>query len=388
MANIDGSVAEIEMYGDIVETRPVSWWGDGEVPGDFIVQDEFLEDLESVISGGCKKLIIHMNSYGGDAGVSILIHNRIRELAKSGVETECIVDGVAMSGGSLIMCACDNVKVHPSCLVMIHKAWSFLFGGYNADEMRNAARQNDAWDKAQLEIYKRKTGLSDTVIMHMMADTTTMTGKEATEKGFANELIDDAEPLNIAASANGKSIFVKGREVKLWPGVYAPDFIPTVETADAAKTNIKNSAQTENSEGGTETMPNANTLVQDNAGVATPQTAVDTAGIANAAADSERERLRGIDEVAHLFDDALVEEAKYGETRCDARELCHRAAVNASKAGRQFMASIASDIAESGAQEVSAAPDAKDESSEANAPEKTKMANARSSVKSLLGKTE
>ena len=42
-----------------------------------------------------------------------------------------------------------------------------------------------------------------------------------------------------------------------------------------------------------------------------PQAAVD------AAVSAERNRLAEIDSVASLFDPALVQEAKYGETACD-----------------------------------------------------------------------
>ena len=131
---------------------------------------------------GAKTITIRMNSLGGDAGVSILIHNRLRELAAKGTSLVCIVDGIAMSGGSLIMCACDTVRVNPSSLVMIHKCWSFLFGGYNADELRQAADSNEAWDKAQVAIYTRKCKLSETVIKHMMADTTYMTAKKRSKR--------------------------------------------------------------------------------------------------------------------------------------------------------------------------------------------------------------
>ncbi len=106
---------------------------------------------------------------------------------------------------------------------MIHKCWSFLFGGYNADEMREQAAQNDAWDKMQSEVYQRKTGLSNAVIMHMMSETTYMTGREAKEKGFVDELLEDAEPTNIAASADGRMLFVHGRQMHLAPGMFAPD---------------------------------------------------------------------------------------------------------------------------------------------------------------------
>lgn len=162
------------------------------VEGQYILLSEFLEDLKQI--SGCTSITIRMNSYGGDAGSSNMIHNRLRELARNGTKLTCIVDGVAMSGGSLIMCACDTVRVNPSSLVMIHKCWTFLWGGYNADELREQATQQEAWDKMQMEVYTRKTGLSATVISHMMADTTYMTGREAIDKGFADELIEDAEP--------------------------------------------------------------------------------------------------------------------------------------------------------------------------------------------------
>ena len=116
MATADGQSAEITMYGDIYEQHPTDWWGDP-VEGQFITLSEFLDDLGQIAT--CKDITIRMNSYGGDAGVSNTIHNRLRELARDGAKLTCIVDGVAMSGGSLIMCACDAVKVNPSSLVMI-----------------------------------------------------------------------------------------------------------------------------------------------------------------------------------------------------------------------------------------------------------------------------
>jgi ClpP class serine protease len=123
MASSDGVSAEITLYGDIYESQPTDWWGDP-VEGQFITLTEFLEDLKQI--EGCKNVTVRMNSYGGDAGVSNTIHNRLRELSRNGVAITCIVDGVAMSGGSIIMCACDTVKANPSSLIMIHKCWSYL----------------------------------------------------------------------------------------------------------------------------------------------------------------------------------------------------------------------------------------------------------------------
>ena len=359
MAAQDGTNAEITLYGDIYEQQPTNWYGEP-VEGQFITLDEFLEDLKQI--EGCKALTIRMNSYGGDAGVSNVIHNRLRDMARGGVALTCIVDGVAMSGGSLIMCACDTIKVNPSSLIMIHKCWSFLFGGYNADEMCQLADQNDAWDKMQVEIYKRKTGLKDEEILGMMAETTYMTGREAVEKGFADELIEDAEPLGIAASADGRTLFVRGRAMHITAGMFLPDSIPTVTPgASAAVLTNKKPEEVAGQKGGNSmTKEELRAQYPDQVAEveAEARAAVDTSAATNSAVQAERDRLAAIDEVAGLFDPQLVHEAKYGDTPCTAAELALKAAQKAAKQGSKFLADAADDAAASGAGAVGAVPPA------------------------------
>ena len=376
MATTDGTNAEITMYGEIVEQRPKDWWTDEPIDGDFIVGSEFLEDLKQIEN--CSNITIRMNSGGGDAATSILIHNRLRELAKAGKHLTCIVDGIAMSGGSLIMCACDTVKVHASSLIMIHKCWSIVWGAYNADELRKLADSNDAYDKIQASIYVRKTGKSETQILHMMSDTTYMTGREAIDKGFANELTEAEEPLQIAASANRRTLYVGQRKMHLAPGMILPDSIPTVETGAVPVAINKN--QVDNNEGGTQM---ANTIEELRAEY--PDLVAQLAQEERAAAvQEERSRIRDIDDVAGLFPAELVTNAKYGENICTAQELAYRAAQAAKKNGSQFLSNMAADAHASGAAAVPAAPVQEDQP-EPKTPEE-KMAAARAAVKALLGK--
>ena len=135
------------------------------------------------------------------------------------MEITCIVDGVAMSGGSLIMCACDTVEVNPSSLIMIHNAWSYFWGGYNARQLQELAAQLSAWDEMQATIYERKTGLPRAEI-------------EAVSKGFADQLIDDAEPLQIAASADGRTLYIGARSFHLAPGMTAPAALEKIEAPE------------------------------------------------------------------------------------------------------------------------------------------------------------
>ncbi len=391
MATVNGDEAEIIMYGEIVERQPIDWWSGEPIEGQYIIESEFLKDLKAV--EGAKTITIRMNSLGGDAGVSILIHNRLRELAAKGTSLVCIVDGIAMSGGSLIMCACDTVRVNPSSLVMIHKCWSFLFGGYNADELRQAADSNEAWDKAQVAIYTHKSKLSETVVKHMMADTTYMTGKEAVEKGFADELLDDAEPLDIAASADGRHLFVRGQEIHLTSGMFLPDNIPTVDTAPAAvETNITQPAMPGGQEGGNIMAKNLEELRVENPELANQilaeaQAAVSAdAGAVDAAIESERNRIAEIDEISALYDDETVQEAKYGEKACTAQEMAFRAAQKAAKQGKKVVGDLEDDFKASGAGKVGATPAGEDDDKPLTPAQR--MAAGRADAKKIQNKEE
>lgn len=390
MATVNENSAEITMYGDIVSEQPTDWWGDP-IEGSYIMQSEFLEDLEQIAN--CTDITIRMNSCGGDAGVSVLIHNRLRELADNGAKLTCIVDGVAMSGGSLIMCACDTVKVNPSSLVMIHKCWTFLFGGYNADDLRNQAKTNDAYDKSQVSIYKRKTGLTDTKILHMMADTTYMTGIEAVENCFADEVLENAEPLDIAASADRHRLFVGGREMHFAPGMVMPDNIPTVnpeaKTSDMANNNKPQANPA--TEGGTIMAQTVEQFRSENpelvAQLESDIRAAMTTEATDTAVQAERDRIKEIDEVASLFDSELVQAAKYGENACSAQELAYRAAKQAAEKGHKFMTDVNDDATASGTADVGAAPGTDDgNADDGNSTPEQKMANARAEVANLLGK--
>jgi len=376
MASVDGDEAEIVMYGEIVQERPRDWWTDEPLDGNYIVLDEFLDDLKLI--SDAKRITIRMNSVGGDAYAAIPIHNRLREL-KANVTV--IVDGVAMSGGSLIMCAADTVRVNASSLIMIHKRWCRIRGGFNADELKKLAASNDAVDKAQAAIYKRKTGMSEEDILVMMAEETYMTGSEAVEKGFADELMEGDAP-DIAASADLSTLYVNGRAMRLTnPLTNLPENIPTVkpDAKPSVKTNNNMPAKS-GSEGGNNLMAkNLEELRKENPELAaTIEAEVKAAASANTATNTtpetappsteeilaaERKRLQEIDEIASMVNDAeLIHEAKYGEKPCSAQELAFRAMKKQSKQGEQHMANTAADYQASNASNVGAAPTGGEES--------------------------
>lgn len=381
--------AEITLYGTIVETPPIDFWTGEPIPGNYITQTQFLEDLKAIENAPKIRLRIH--SLGGDADVSILIHNRLRELADKGTQLSCVVDGVAMSGGSLIMCACDDVQVNPSSLVMIHKCWLTLFGSFNADELRKAAESNDAYDKAQAAIYSRKSKLTETVVLHMMSNTTYLVGKEAVEKGFADGLKEDEKPLQIAADASRSKLYINGRAFRLPYGKIAPDFLQTLPASNEDQNT--ESAQADTPPEGGETMAtNLEELRAENAQLAATiedelraAATAENAEAVNRAVAAERQRLADIDEIASLYDNALVNEAKYGSDACTAQELSFRAARDAVRTGARFMTQLEADNHASGANAVGAAPEP--QTPEPETPEE-KMNAARAKISAVLHKTK
>lgn len=230
LAITNGTTAEITLYGEIVSERPTDWWGDP-IDGDFIILDEFLQDLETV--KGCTELTIRLNSIGGDAFAAFTIHNRLRDLKAKKI---CIVDGVAMSGGSHIMCACDVVKVNPASIVMIHDAATLVLGRLNSAACQNMAKQLDVIDAAQAEIYARKTGKSAEELRALMDATTYLTGRQAVEQGFADELIDAEEDPDISVSADRKVIYAHGHRMRFAALGELPDGIKVVESSPEPET--------------------------------------------------------------------------------------------------------------------------------------------------------
>lgn len=393
--------AEIVLYGDIVSARPTDWDGNP-VEGQYIILSEFLEDMKQVED--VNHLTVRIHSAGGNAYDAMTIHNRLKSLA---ADVTVIVDGVAMSGGSLIMAAGDRVQVYPGSLVMIHCCWSFLFGGYNAAELRKMAESNDAVDRSQAAIYHAKTGIDTEELLSMMEAETYLTGREAVDMGFADELVE-GESVAVAASADRHTLFAGG--VPVWVTTRKggiPDSIPTVksEAPAPAKTNTNQPVQTGN-EGGKTMAKNLEELRAENPELAealmaeakaavsapaaggTPPAPPAGADDIGAAVQAEQRRIQEIDELAGLYDAETVKAAKYGENACTAQEMAYRAAQKAAQQGRKFLNDLDDDTQASGAQGVPAAGDPGTPPPKESQTPDQRMATARAEVKALFGKKE
>jgi len=356
---VNGKHVDITMYGQIVESQPTDWWGEP-IKGQFIILSDFLADLETIKDADT--ITIHMNSVGGDAYSAIAIHNTLRTLP---AEKTAIVEGVAMSGGSLIICACEHTQAFANSLILWHHAWSFVFGAYNAPGLHKLAEGLEAMDKSQAEIYMRKTGKTLEEVMEIMDDEKHLTGREAHDMGLIDELVDEAEEedLDIAVSADKRTLFVKGHQMRIAAFGELPEGIKVVEAAPAPGSeggfdNIEPDAS--GKEGGSNPMT-LEEFRKENPEAAAALLAEAQADANSAAIQAERQRISDIDAISGLFSDDVVNAAKYGENACTAQEMAYRAAVESAKLGKKFMSDVQKDYKDSGANDVGAAPSSEDE---------------------------
>lgn len=272
------------------------------------------------------------------------------------------------------MCAADTVKASEGSLIMIHKSLVMLCGSYNADELRKTALANDAYDKSMLAAYKRKTGKEEAELISMMADETFMTGKEAKEQGFVDELIETSDEVKIAASADKTALYVSGRFMPLY-GATCPENIPVVNNAPnitaahrmalQPESNEGNANKSNNNEGGKTTMAvNLAELRKENPELAARveedykaehavenKTAMDAA-VQKALAD-ERTRLEKIEAISGQVSPELLADAKY-KNPCTAEELAYKAMSENARKGKSFLDDMKADYSGSGVEDVHA----------------------------------
>lgn len=357
IASVSDNEGEIVLYGDVLSQQPIDWWTGEPEPGMYITPEGFMEDLALVKDK--KKITVKLNSCGGDLYTGIAIHNAIKSLS---AEINVIVEGIAASAASVIMCAGDTVSVYPGSLVMIHEPMCTVIDYCGIDDLKAIIKMLNAGIDSCAEVYAAKTGDTVDHLKSMMHKETWMTGKDAIDKGFADELIDGADP---DMKMLGKDVLMVAgirHDVK---GLHIPESleIKTISAAAPAE-DIKPEGETEESQKGETQMSFNNT---EELRTAEPQLvsqieaeAADRA-VAQAVAD-ERARQRAIDEIAAVVgDEELVQEAKYGENPCTAEQLALRAMQAQAALGADHLQNVAADNAASGVQKVEAAKAAEDE---------------------------
>lgn len=319
---------EITLYGDVVQNRPVDFWTGEPIQGLFIVVAEFLEELEKIKDK--EQVIVHINSGGGDLYAGIAIYNRLKEL--NNVTT--IVDGLAASAASIILQAGKTRKVYAGSQVMVHGASLYLNGGYNVEKLEESKKSLEAGNNAALQTYLERTGLTAEQIQEDMK-TSWMTGEEAIQKKYADELITGKK---VEIIQKDKTLYVN--HIPMGVQMFAAEMPKNIKKIEGEKEmNLKELK---------EKYPEFVQQIQAE-GKEQLQNQIEQE------VQKERARLAAIEEIEKMIgDENLIKEAKYGEKRMTAQELSFVALKQQAQLGKSFLNNMLEDTNTSGTGEVNA----------------------------------
>lgn len=168
--------AVMEFYGE------VDYWS----AMYFIDEFKYLEQL------GIKNLTIRINSVGGSVHEGMNVYNTIMN---SSMHVTTINESVAMSMGSIIWSAGDEVKMRDVAILMLHKPYISSMDEIDKDTQAYI----DSMDFQLRNIYSKRFGLSDDVVNQIMTgeegiDGTYFTAQEAVDAGFLKEVNIIATP--------------------------------------------------------------------------------------------------------------------------------------------------------------------------------------------------
>lgn len=193
-----GNAGELFLYGEISDT---SWFGDEVTPAQFQRELAALGDISS--------LNVYINSPGGDIFAGFTLYNMLN---RHPAEKTVYIDGLAASAASVVAMAGDSIKMPANATLMIHNAWTYTSG--DAEELRKTADELERINGQIAEIYASRTGKDKDEISALMAEETWMSGTEALEMGFIDELIENKK---VAACAGCKKWFALYRHAPKEP---------------------------------------------------------------------------------------------------------------------------------------------------------------------------
>lgn len=164
------------LYGPISED---TWWGDEVTPR------QFSDDLKAL--GEVNEIDVRINSGGGDVFAAQAINSLLRSHKAT---INVYVDGIAASAATIVAMAGDKIYIPSSAMMMIHNPLVTLWGMYNKQDFENMTEVLDKVKDSIINAYVVKTGKDKQELSEIMDNETWLTGVEAVEQGFADELTD------------------------------------------------------------------------------------------------------------------------------------------------------------------------------------------------------
>lgn len=170
--------ATIEVYGTIGE----SWWSEG------VTFESVSAQLKEIASAG-KKVLVKINSYGGDVNDALAIYEILRSMGDK-VTTECY--GFCASAATIIAMAGHTRRMSSYGLFLVHKCSSGAWG--NENELQAELEAQRKVNEQIVKLYVDVTGTDQQRIEQLMNENNGngiwLSADEAVEYGFITHTID------------------------------------------------------------------------------------------------------------------------------------------------------------------------------------------------------
>lgn len=175
-----GDAAELVLYGEV---------------GEDITAASVREQL--ALMPDAKTITVRVNSVGGEVSDGIAIYTALRQHSARKV---AVVEGIAASIASVILCACDEVIVSKGSFVMIHQCSGGVAG--TAQDMQDSADYLRKINAEMVDIYAAKTGKPTVEIMALLdKGDHYMTADEAVSFGIATSVAQASARYDLKAVA-------------------------------------------------------------------------------------------------------------------------------------------------------------------------------------------
>jgi ATP-dependent Clp protease protease subunit len=159
------------------------------------------KDVSLALKDATGEVTVNINSPGGSAFQGLAIYSMLSNYSGKVVVN---ILGAAGSAASIIAMSGDTIRISTAGSVMIHNAQAGIMG--DRHDMEDGVAALTELDAAIRSIYAARTGVDDAELDRMMTPTigTWMFGKQAIDRGFADELLGE-DKLVKADSAKGKT---------------------------------------------------------------------------------------------------------------------------------------------------------------------------------------
>ncbi len=145
-----------------------------------------LRDALTEAAGG--PVTARLNSEGGNVIDGLACYNLLRNYPG---ETTVVIDGMALSIASLVACAGDKVQMAENSWFMLHNPHNQVAG--DGDDLRGMANLLDGMRDQLANVYTAKSKKPKEEILQLMDAETWLTGPQALEAGFVDEVTASLE---------------------------------------------------------------------------------------------------------------------------------------------------------------------------------------------------